>query len=316
MMSNEISAIVGNVNPRYKGLHKTSTCRFIEFLMKRNAGALAVSEFRSFRFSGQMALRDGLIFNENQILSRNEFFDADKISAYIVIGCRLNYDLILLDLKTMAVSIADQWYEVSEEALEEPNEVAGSLSEFLSREIRCTKGSSEEYLVPELFDTNFKGLIDAICSAGQGSYSEPTSQFLAWIDRRELSANAKQLFSWFMPTHEIMVGTGSFYSAVDLMEMNDQWSRMAGYGLLILGSCLNGDFIVLDTRSDDLEVGYVTHEEIDLSDASDYREKYIAISPSIGGFLHDATFLRYLPDDYYFAKEAQRVAEILTPVVE
>ena len=98
MMSNEISAIVGNVNPRYKGLHKTSACRFIEFLMKRNAGALAVSEFRSFRFSGQMALRDGLIFNENQILSRNEFFDADKISAYIVIGCRLNYDLILLDL--------------------------------------------------------------------------------------------------------------------------------------------------------------------------------------------------------------------------
>lgn len=303
-MGNEISAIVGSVNPCYKGLHKTST-HFIEFLRKRNAGESVVSEFLSFRFSGQIALRDGLIFNESQILFRNEFFDADKISDFIVIGCRLNYDLILLNLKTMAVLIADQWYEVSEDTLEEPDEVAGSLNEFLSREIRRAKTSSGEYLVPALFDTNFKGVIDAICAAGQGRYSEPTSRFLTWLGRRGLSANARQLFSWFMPTHEIMVGTGSFYPAEDLMEMNDQWSRMAGYGLLILGSCLNGDFIVLDTRSDDLEVGYVTHEEIDLSDASDYREKYIAISPSIGSFLHDATFLRYLPDDYYYAKEAQ-----------
>ena len=304
-MGDEISAIVGNANSRYKGLHRASTSRFIEFLRKRNAGELTVLEFLSFRFFGQIALRDGLIFEENQILFRNEFFDAESVSDYIVIGCLLNYDLILLNLKTMAVLIADQWYEVSEDTLEEPNEVATSLNEFLSREVRCTKGSSEVYLVSELFDTNFKRLLDAICAAGQGGYSEPTREFLAWLERRELSANAKLLFSWFMPTHEIMVGTGNFYSAEDMMGINDQWSRMASYGLLILGSCLNGDFIVIDTRSDNLEVGYVTHEEVDLSDTSDYREKYIAISPSIDCFLHDATLLRYLPDDYYFAKEAQ-----------
>ena len=273
------------------------------FLKDRNASELVVSLFRDFRFSGQIALRDGILFDEVQIMARNAVFDFERRTDWVVIGCRLKYNLILLNVKTMAVAEAEQDYNPEDQETGNPVEVSADLCEFLQGEILDDQDGSSEYLVPDFFELDFKRLLDVLCSAGQGSYSNPDETFLQWMKKYELSAEVEKLFSWFMPTSEIMAGTGDLYDARDLMAMNDCWHRMVESGFLMIGSCANGDFIVINLKTASLEVGYITHEEVDDSSSCRFQDKYIAISPTLGSFFHDSNLLWTMPGDYYHAKE-------------
>ena len=298
-----ISGVVARSDSSYKGLNCSSSCRFLLFLKDRNASELVVSLFRDFRFSGQIALRDGILFDEVQIMARNAAFDFERRTDWVVIGCRLKYNLILLNVKTMAVAEAEQDYNPEDQETGDPVEVSADLCEFLQGEILDDQDGSSEYLVPDFFELDFKRLLDVLCSAGQGSYSNPDETFLQWMKKYELSAEVEKLFSWFMPTSEIMAGTGDLYDARDLMAMNDCWHRMVESGFLMIGSCANGDFIVINLKTVSLEVGYITHEEVDDSSSCRFQDKYIAISPTLGSFFHDSNLLWTMPGDYYHAKE-------------
>ena len=130
-----ISGVVARSDSSYKGLNCSSSCRFLLFLKDRNASELVVSLFRDFRFSGQIALRDGILFDEVQIMARNAVFDFERRTDWVVIGCRLKYNLILLNVKTMAVAEAEQDYNPEDQETGDPVEVSADLCEFLQGEM-------------------------------------------------------------------------------------------------------------------------------------------------------------------------------------
>lgn len=186
-----ISGVVARSDSSYKGLNCSSSCRFLLFLKDRNASELVVSLFRDFRFSGQIALRDGILFDEVQIMARNAVFDFERRTDWVVIGCRLKYNLILLNVKTMAVAEAEQDYNPEDQETGDPVEVSADLCEFLQGEILDDQDGSSEYLVPDFFELDFKRLLDVLCSAGQGAYSNPDETFLQWMKKYELQRKQK-----------------------------------------------------------------------------------------------------------------------------
>ncbi|PEJ54383.1 hypothetical protein CN692_20005 [Bacillus sp. AFS002410] len=95
-----------------------------------------------------------------------------------------------------------------------------------------------------------------------------------------------------------------YFDKVNDIPDNNLWEenkRCIDEGLLIIGSGLNGDFIVVDLQT--LKVGYVFHDEIWEDEDAIVRENYINLNWSIGQFYYNALTMQEFPVDGFQAEE-------------
>ena len=95
-----------------------------------------------------------------------------------------------------------------------------------------------------------------------------------------------------------------YFDKVNDIPENNLWEenkRCMDEGLLIIGSGLNGDFIVVDLNT--LKVGYVFHDEIWEDEEGIVRENYISLNCSIGHFYYNALTIEEFPVDGREAEE-------------
>ena len=299
-----LNSVVARINPHYCGLNQSASARFFDLLQQRGAHATVLSLFEDFRLTGQLDAGDGVIFNEAQIIKLNEFFDKKNDLGLLVVGCCQDYAPILLNVRTSEIGVLPPSCDEGDRLrVRHSLEVVGSnLVEFLwhcNFESRRRRFHIRPYIVPYKFNTDFHRILNSFCSQGHGSYSAATQDFSTWVHSKNLPPKLDALFQWFMPTSEIMAGTGWIGDAHFIMASNDLW-KMLACGFLIMGTCPDGDFIVIDFHSRTLATGYITHEEV--SPACDFRKYYVPIAPAWSYFFHDANLLGYLADDYYQAK--------------
>lgn len=77
--------------------------------------------------------------------------------------------------------------------------------------------------------------------------------------------------------------------------------RCISEGLLIVGSGLNGDFIVLDLHN--LKVGYVFHDDLWEEENINPRDIYVNLKCTIGEFYFNSLVIENFPVDGYEAEE-------------
>lgn len=124
----------------------------MQWLKERNASDNVCELFMSFRLSGQIDAGDGLIFTDNQIMKRNEFFDESRESHYVIIGCCGTYDLILMDVVSGIVGYVPHRCDTNNIETIKKNfrKAANDLPCFL-------KGVNIDNNIPDNYDALFKG---------------------------------------------------------------------------------------------------------------------------------------------------------------
>lgn len=136
------------------------------------------------------------------------------------------------------------------------------------------------------------------------------------VKSESISEETQMFFTEFLIPKEILLFMSKFsfsqnlifehvyFDKVNDIPDNNLWEenkRCIDEGLLIIGSGLNGDFIVIDLHT--LNVGYVFHDEIWEDEDAIVRENYINLNWSIGQFYYNALTMQEFPVDGYQAEE-------------
>ena len=100
----------------------------------------------------------------------------------------------------------------------------------------------------------------------RGAQAGPASaEFLAGLVRLGLSEEALAPFreGWVQVHGERRANIGAVFLHTESQILeNDEAEELAADGLLQIGSCLNGDLVVLDFARDVGAIGFVSHEGV------------------------------------------------------
>lgn len=103
-----------------------------------------------------------------------------------------------------------------------------------------------------------------------------------------------------------MLGPGYIAGVESIIDENDLNSEVRSAGYFNLGSCSNGDLIVIALHGEKAgEAGYLSHETIWEKRPDEVRAMFIPVIDSIGNFFEvfAAEESCDLPRDYYDAKD-------------
>ena len=140
----------------------------------------------------------------------------------------------------------------------------------------------------------------------EGSFEPATDDVLAKLRNQRVPTVLLDFARSLVPRRNLWVGSGLVYPISKQIEYNEEFPEARAAGAFIIGSCPDGDFIVLKSASLPFEIGFVTHEEI-VPDCS-WSEFYWPICRSLYDFLVLSNIPlvsdreTMLPEDYYEAK--------------
>jgi hypothetical protein len=267
----------------------------LAFLKGRNASTRVLEAFECIPFPRQIALPDGILFAEREIFRRNEFVNGD----FIVIGARRDYAFYVINLRTSSVGVITA-HEECDSIPEETVESLGlRLVDFVPAVKQEFSQSKSTYLVPEYFNVDEISVMQALSDCGLGHLAQPPRMFRSWI--HNVGVPKPFCFNEIVPTEEIAAGACVIFPYEQIVIANYEVRRRINPQYLVIGSCPDGNLVVLDTRRNALSIGYVSIEEA--GDEESWDDYYVYVSQTLGSFLHDSNFLGILPDDYYQAKK-------------
>ena len=267
----------------------------LALLKAKNASAYVVDAFEAISLSRQIALSDGIVFSGREILRRNEFVSGD----FIVIGARRDYAFYVINLRTSSVGLIPS-HEEGDSIPEETVESLGlRLVDFVPAVKQELSQSKSTYLVPEYFNVDEISVMQALSDCGLGHLAQPPRMFRSWI--HNVGVPKAFCFNEIVPTEEIAAGACVIFPYEQIVTANYEVRRRINPQYLVIGSCPDGNLVVLDTRRNALSIGYVSIEEA--GDEESWDDYYVYVSQTLGSFLHDSNFLGILPDDYYQAKK-------------
>ena len=143
-----------------------------------------------------------------------------------------------------------------------------------------------------------------IITAYGGKPGKPSRKMLAFLNDKGLTERAINYIAEFVLKKGTRVSAIEFYAEDGLLGANAE-----GYvpiairdGLLIVGSCPNGDPVAVDVRERVGAAGYIGHET--MWQSANVREAFIVVAPSLGRLAQGLDAHR-LPLDYYEARERQ-----------
>jgi hypothetical protein len=148
-----------------------------------------------------------------------------------------------------------------------------------------------------------KSLRDALRAIG-GKVTIPKASHLAWLSSNDVpKAVVDEMGSGFL-SKGVYVGSVMIYSAADIESVNSKGGIPVAlkHRLMIVGSCPNGDPVVVDLQDKPGAAGYLCHETMWSSE--DIRAEYIQLAPSLSGLIMGLAN-KAMPMDYFEAKEAR-----------
>lgn len=277
--------------------HDSRICRdaLLSWLKGRKASARAVDALESIPLSRQIALSDGIVFSGREILRRNEFVSGD----FIVVGARRDYAFYVVNLRTGGAGIIPS-HEESDSIPSETVECLGlGLADFVSASSKTGPQPDSAYLVPEYFNVDEIAIMQVLSDCGLGSVAQAPETFRSWIHNVGVSKDF--CFCDFVPMEEMPAGACVIFPHTQIAAANYEMRRRVNPHYLVIGSCPDGNLVVLDIRHSVPSIGYVSIEES--GDEESWDDHYVLVSQTLGSFLHDSNFLGILPDDYYQAKK-------------
>jgi hypothetical protein len=141
-----------------------------------------------------------------------------------------------------------------------------------------------------------------IIVAHGGQAGNASRKLLAFLRDKGLSEEAIELLTGYVLKKSAYVGPIDFYSENGWLGANaeDYVPIALRDGLLIVGSCPNGDPVAVDVREQVGLAGYIGHET--MWQSSSVREVFIGLAPSLGQLAAGLDEGR-MPLDYYEANE-------------
>ena len=267
----------------------------LAFLIGRNASACVLDAFESIPFLRQIALPEGILFSGREIYRRNEFVKGD----FIVVGARRDYAFYVVNLRTGGVGTIPSC-EIDDSISDETVDYLSlRFVDFASAAEQKFVQPNSTYLVPEYFNVDPVSVMHALSDCGLGQLAQPPKTFRLWIHNVGLPKGF--CFHETVPTEEMPAGACAIFPYKQIVVANYEVRRRNNPHYLVIGSCPDGNLVVLDTRHSVPSVGYVSFEEA--GDEESWDDYYVRVSPTLGSFLHDSNFLGILPDDYYQAKK-------------
>ena len=277
--------------------HGSKICcdALLAFLKAKNASAHVVDSFEEISLSRQIALSDGIIFSGREILRRNEFVSGD----FIVIGARRDYAFYVTNLRTGGVGLIPSHEEGDSIPRETVKCLGLKIADFLSASCQIGSQPDSTYLVPEYFNVDEIAVMQMLSDCCLGSVEKTPETFSRWI--HDVGVPKNYCLCDFVPMEEMSAGACVIFPHKQIMAVNYEMRRRINPHYLVVGSCPDGNLVVLDIRRSVPSIGYISIEEA--GDEESWDDYYVLVSQTLGSFLHDSNFLGILPDDYYQAKK-------------
>ena len=118
----------------------------------------------------------------------------------------------------------------------------------------------------------------------------------------------------YWPSEGFDAGTAGPHTLFGLRESVEDLGDLAAFAraqMFPIGAAPNGDPLVLMASGDKVEVGLVSHDLFWEDEVSDPSEAYVMVASSLEEYLWRIVEKRYLPLDYYAAKELAQLRTYL-----
>jgi hypothetical protein len=126
-------------------------------------------------------------------------------------------------------------------------------------------------------------------------------RFAAWLEKANLPWDLQHLLRFNWPQRSGYLAHLRFNSAREILA-DEFLVDLLKHHFLPIGSAPNGDMLVVRFDSDRCEVGFLTHEEY-WDQKQDPVKIYEPIAATLESLLFRIVEGRYIPTDYYAAKE-------------
>jgi hypothetical protein len=126
---------------------------------------------------------------------------------------------------------------------------------------------------------------------------------LAWLEANSIHESVVAQLRPGVLKKGKYAGSVLIHSGDDIRSVNNEGGVPVAlqHGLLIVGSCPNGDPVVIDVRDEPGAAGYLCHET--MWSTEDIRGEYVRLAPSlarlVGGIIKET-----MPLDYFEARQS------------
>jgi hypothetical protein len=138
-------------------------------------------------------------------------------------------------------------------------------------------------------------------SDGELKVGHSSKRFAACLEKANLPWDLQHLLRFDWPQRSGYLAHLRFNSAKEILA-DEFLGDLLKHHFLPIGSAPNGDMLVVRFDSDRCEVGFLTHEEY-WDQKEDPVKIYEPIAPTLESLLFRIVEGRYIPTDYYAAKE-------------
>jgi hypothetical protein len=146
--------------------------------------------------------------------------------------------------------------------------------------------------------------LEVLTSAGF-EHTPASAEFRSWLAEVKAPREIVDLLAVGLPARQKrrrrLGDRHDLFTEGEIMAENRGEPRCLRAGLLVIGSCINGDPVALDLRKRIGAVGYVSHENVWGDEGARVRKFFVAVAPSLAEFARLAAD-RELPVDYYAAR--------------
>jgi hypothetical protein len=128
---------------------------------------------------------------------------------------------------------------------------------------------------------------------------------IEWIEGLGLPMSIQRFLQWDWPQVDSQIGHIAIMSSAHVCS-NDWVDDFASQKFLWLGTAPNGDFFVLDYSTEQCIPGFITHEECWNGNGgmkAELRRYFQPIARSFASLLYRLVEMRYVPTDYYAARD-------------
>ena len=125
-----------------------------------------------------------------------------------------------------------------------------------------------------------------------------------WLERLKLPMDLLCLMRWDWPQTDGRIVHIDIKSSASI-HADEATALLLPHKLINVGSAPNGDWFVIDFSTEAAVPGFITHEEWSpwSEPPNDPRKLFQPIARSFDSFLYRAVEDRYLPTDYYAARD-------------
>jgi hypothetical protein len=139
---------------------------------------------------------------------------------------------------------------------------------------------------------------------GELQVEHATERLIEVIENWDIPMQLKRTLQWNWFNHRLEAE--QTIDSVEEITESDYLEEFMQHELLPIGSCANGDMVVIDYRNENFPVSFITLAEYLGSDRTDPKEFSAKVSDSLVDYFIRIADGLFIPYDYYSAKDVNR----------